>query len=146
MRIKLRKKQHEAKMMQNLKKRLNKKEYDKLVQVSNKKLYVFISKYTELCNPDKVFVCTDSPEDIQYIRDAAIRNREEAKLATKGHTIHFDGYFDQARDKKNTKFLVPKGINLDAICHHIINYRANLHDSVPKSAFFTRSLFHVHCL
>lgn len=98
--------------MKSLKKRLSKKDYEKLFQVNNKKLHCFISEYIELCNPDKIFVCTDSSEDIQYIRDATIRNREEAKLAVKEHTIHFDGYFDQARDKKNTKFLVPKGVNL----------------------------------
>jgi phosphoenolpyruvate carboxykinase (GTP) len=30
----------------------------------------------------------------------------------KGHTIHFDNYKDQGRDKKNTGILVPQGINL----------------------------------
>ena len=41
-----------------------------------------------------------------------MRNKEEAKLATEGHTIHFDGYHDQARDKANTKYLLPGGVNL----------------------------------
>ena len=26
-----------------------------------------------------------------------------------GHTIHYDSYYDQARDKANTKVLLPKG-------------------------------------
>jgi len=26
-----------------------------------------------------------------------------------GHTVHFDGFYDQARDKENTKLLLPKG-------------------------------------
>lgn len=30
----------------------------------------------------------------------------------KGHTIHYDNYYDQARDKKNTKILLPKGQKL----------------------------------
>jgi phosphoenolpyruvate carboxykinase (GTP) len=29
-----------------------------------------------------------------------------------GHTVHFDGYYDQARDKAQTKFLLPKGVDL----------------------------------
>ncbi len=95
-----------------LKTRLGEEDYQKLMKINNPKLHQFIAKYVDLCNPAKVFVCTDSAEDIQYIREAAIRNREEAKLAIKGHTVHFDGYYDQARDKERTKFLVSKGVNL----------------------------------
>ena len=95
-----------------LKARLGQEDYQKLVRINNPKLYQFIAKYVELCNPDKVFVSTDFPEDIDYIRQAAVRDRGEAELALKGHTIHFDGYYDQARDKETTKFLIPKGVAL----------------------------------
>ncbi len=99
-------------IMKFLKTKLVEKDYKKLVRINNTKLYRFISKYVVLCNPDKVFVCTDSQEDIQYIRKTAVRNGEEKELSIDGHTIHFDGYYDQARDKKNTKFLLPKNVNL----------------------------------
>ena len=82
-----------------LKSRLTEKDYQKLMRIDNPSLHCFISKYIDLCNPAKVFVCTDSPADIQYIRDAAIKNKGEAKLKIENHTIHFDGYYDQARDK-----------------------------------------------
>ena len=95
-----------------LKIRLEHEDYQKLIRINNPRLHKFIANYVELCNPDKVFVSTDSPEDIQYIRQAAIRNGEEAELAVKGHTIHFDGYYDQARDKENTRFLIPEGVAL----------------------------------
>ena len=92
--------------------RLGPDNYQKLARINNPKLNQFIWKYVELCNPASIFVCTDSPRDIQYIRDAAIRNKEEAELTKEGHTIHFDGYNDQARDKKQTKFLLPQRISL----------------------------------
>ena len=95
-----------------LKTRLGEEDYQKLIRINDPKLHQFVASYVELCNPDRVFVSTDSPADIQYIRQAAIRNGEEAELAAKGHTIHFDGYYDQARDKGNTKFLLPKGVDL----------------------------------
>jgi phosphoenolpyruvate carboxykinase (GTP) len=95
-----------------LKTRLDEENHKKLMRINNPLLHQFIAQYMELCNPAKVFVCTDSVEDIHYIRVAAIKNREEGKLAIKGHTIHFDGYYDQGRDKQRTKFLVPKGVNL----------------------------------
>ncbi|MEA2032697.1 MAG: phosphoenolpyruvate carboxykinase (GTP) [Euryarchaeota archaeon] len=101
-------------MEDKLKTRLGEKNYQKLIEIDNPELHQFIAKYVELCNPDKVFVCTDSPADVQYVRQEAIRAGEEMELAIEGHTVHFDGYYDQARDKKNTKFLLPPGADLGA--------------------------------
>ncbi len=97
----------------NLKQRLGDQGFNKLMKIDNPTLHEFIAKYIDHCNPDKVCICTDAPEDIKYIRDAAIRNREETQLATEGHTIHFDSYYDQARDKAHTVILLPKDKKLD---------------------------------
>jgi phosphoenolpyruvate carboxykinase (GTP) len=96
-----------------LQKRIGEEGLKKLSRIDNPALHQFIAKYLEHCNPDKVFICTDSPEDIKYIREAAVRNKEETQLATEGHTIHFDNYHDQARDKEHTVILMPKGKQLD---------------------------------
>ncbi|MFH1101901.1 MAG: phosphoenolpyruvate carboxykinase (GTP) [Methanobacteriota archaeon] len=98
--------------MQILKNRLQKETYNKIRDIHNPTVFEFLAKYIEVCKPSEVYVCTDTPEDLQYIRKTAVRNKEEAKLAIKGHTVHFDNYFDQARDKEHTKFLLPKGIDL----------------------------------
>lgn len=95
-----------------LKQRLGDIGYEKLMKIDNTKLHEFIAKYIRICNPTKIKVYSDSEEDIRYTREAAIRNHEEAKLAVEGHTIHFDGYNDQARDKAKTKFLLPHGKDL----------------------------------
>ena len=95
-----------------LEERLNSDDYKKIMNLNNPEIYDFIAKFIDLCNPEKVTVCDDSEKDLQYTRDACIKNHEEAKLAIKGHTIHYDGYNDQARDKARTKFLVPKGKDL----------------------------------
>ncbi|MBN1455223.1 MAG: phosphoenolpyruvate carboxykinase (GTP) [Methanomicrobia archaeon] len=84
----------------------------KLEKIDHPSLHHLIVRYVEHCRPDRVFVCTDSPEDIAYVRREAIRAGEELELALEGHTVHFDGYYDQARDKKNTKFLLPPGVDL----------------------------------
>ncbi|MFC1752257.1 phosphoenolpyruvate carboxykinase (GTP) [Thermoproteota archaeon] len=86
--------------------------YDKLEAFNNLHLLAFIGKYIELCNPKSVYVCNDSEEDRQYIINKAIEKKEELNLATKGHTIHFDGPKDQARDKGSTKYLLSKGMDL----------------------------------
>ncbi len=95
-----------------LRKKLGEEGYQKLLGIDNPQLHKFVAQYVGLCNPEKVFVSTDSPEDIRYIREAAIRNGEEKRLAVEGWTVHFDGYYDQARDKPRTKFLLPKGVDL----------------------------------
>ncbi len=98
--------------LEEIKDKLGKENYYKLAKINNPSLHEFIARYVKLCNPDKIYVCTDSPEDIAYVREAAIRNGEEFKLAIEGHTAHFDNYYDQARDRKNTGILVPKGMDL----------------------------------
>jgi phosphoenolpyruvate carboxykinase (GTP) len=95
-----------------LRERLESEQYRKLTELKNEKMHAFVAAYIELCNPSSVFVGTDSAEDLEYIREAAIRNREEIRLAMRGHTVHYDGYYDQARDKKNTKILLPKGAKI----------------------------------
>ncbi len=91
-----------------LKEKLDQENFQKLKTLENSYLFNFVADFIELCNPESVFVRTDSREDISYIRKKAIETGEEKSLAAKGHTVHFDGVSDQARDKKNTKYLLNK--------------------------------------
>lgn len=97
-----------------LKEKLEQKEYEKLISLENNKIMEFVAEAIKLCRPESVFVCTDTPEDRDYVRQYSIKAGEETKLAIEGHTIHFDGFFDQARDKAKTRFLLPKGLELGA--------------------------------
>ncbi len=97
-----------------LKAKCGRENYEKLIALNNPKLHDFVAKYVEHCNPASVFVRTDSLEDAQYIRNRAKELKEEKSLAIEGHTIHFDGYFDQARDKENTKYLLSSGVSLSS--------------------------------
>ena len=84
----------------------------KLLAIPNRDVHRFVAKAVDLCEPMKVFVCTDSQEDIDYIRRNAISRGEETELAIDTHSVHFDGFFDQARDKTKTRYLVPEGESL----------------------------------
>ena len=92
--------------------KLEKQDFQELMKIDNPELHEFIAKYVRICNPSKINVYTDSEEDVQETRETAIRNREEARLASQNHTIHFDGFYDQARDKASSKFLLPLGKDL----------------------------------
>lgn len=96
-----------------LKTKLSETEFKKLSQISNAKVQQFIAESIELCNPQKVFICSDTPDELAYIKHMAIASGEESyALSICGHTYHFDGLQDQGRDRGVTKFLVPKSDTL----------------------------------
>ncbi len=94
------------------KERLSQENYGKLIALDNPAMHRFVADAIELANPASVFVCADSPEEVAYIRQQAVQRGEELSLNIQGHTCHFDGYHDQARDKANTKYLLPAGSEL----------------------------------
>ena len=91
-----------------LKKKMSPDSYRKLIELENEPLFTFVGEYTELCEPDSVYMCDDSHEDAEYIRKNSLGAKEEKPLAKKGHTIHYDGYNDQGRAPGATKNLVSK--------------------------------------
>ncbi|MBN1485521.1 MAG: phosphoenolpyruvate carboxykinase (GTP) [Chloroflexia bacterium] len=95
-----------------LKSRLRPEDYEKLARIPHPRLHRVVARSIQICNPKRIFVSDDSPEDIAYIRQAALRDGEERALAVPGHTIHFDNYKDQARDRKHTYFLLREGEDL----------------------------------
>ncbi len=84
----------------------------KLTSLENPTLLEFVHKYVEICRPVSVYVCNDSDVDREYIVQETLKKKEERLLHIKGHTAHFDGPNDQARDKANTKYLLSEGIDL----------------------------------
>ncbi len=91
-----------------LKARMSTESYAKIAALENRKVIEFVGSFAEHCNPKTIYVCTDSEEDIQYVRDQSLSKGEEQVLANSKQTIHWDGYGDQGRDKDGTKFLVYK--------------------------------------
>ncbi len=91
-----------------LKQRMSSESYQKLAALNNEKVMEFIGFFTEHCDPASIYVCTDSETDKQYVRDQALKLGEELTLKLSKQTIHWDGYGDQGRDTKNTKFMVKK--------------------------------------
>ncbi len=101
-------------MSEILKDKLSPQDLEKIFSLENSHLERFLSFYIELCNPREIRILSE-PQDIEFIKKEAIKKGEEIELKIKGHTAHFDGIYDQARDKKNTKFLLPKGEELEDI-------------------------------
>jgi len=90
---------------------MDKFDLKKLEELNNQHVIKVVEEAIKLCKPAKVTVITDSKEDINYVRELALAISEEKKLKMEGHTIHFDGYYDQARDKGHTKYLLSEEVN-----------------------------------
>jgi len=88
---------------------ISQKDVEKLFVLQNERVLKIIREFVDLCKPRKLSVISDSKEDIEYVKQKTLSNQEESKLQTEGHTIHYDSFYDQARDKENTKVLIPKG-------------------------------------
>ena len=104
----------EDKVAALLKSRMDEASFAKIEAINNDEVTAFVAHAIELCTPDSVWVGDDSDEDVAYCRQLAIDNKEEVPLNIEGHTAHWDGYFDQARKKDVTKYLVPEGTDLDS--------------------------------
>jgi len=132
--------------IESLRPKLSRSDYEKLCAISIPKVHEFIAKSADLCNAEHVFICSDSEEDKKYIRQQAIATKEEKPLAIQGHTIHFDGYYDQGRDRKATKYLVPKRIFLSKALNQIdrqeglVEVKGLLRDSMTGRTLIARFL------
>ncbi|MDC7230824.1 MAG: phosphoenolpyruvate carboxykinase (GTP) [Sphaerochaetaceae bacterium] len=91
-----------------LKEKMSEESFQKLAALKNDKVMDFVGTFAEHCDPKSIYVCDDSEKDTQYVREQALAKGEEHPLANSKQTIHWDGYGDQARDKKNTRFMVYK--------------------------------------
>lgn len=96
----------EAKYLEFLKEKLDKDNFLRLIHLDNPYIIDFVGEFTEICQPEKVIVVGDKKEDIEFIKKISIEKGEEIPLTKPGQTVHFDGYYDQARDKKNTRYLL----------------------------------------
>jgi len=98
--------------MNRLKQFLDQTALEKLSDLNNTHINNIVEWVVELCKPAKISIITDDENDIAYVRKLALDSGEERSLTINGHTIHYDGYQDQARDKAHTKVLLPEGKQL----------------------------------
>jgi phosphoenolpyruvate carboxykinase (GTP) len=91
---------------------LDKPSLENLEDLGNQHVIDQLDGFIKLCKPARVTVFGESLEDVAHVRELALERGEEAPLKMKGHTIHFDGFYDLARDVGSTKVLTPPGMRL----------------------------------
>ena len=131
--------------LEALQPKLSESDFKKLSAMDNPIVHEFIAKESDLCQPRDIFVCDDSAENIAYVRKQAVASGEEQAILTlPGHTVHFDGEYDQGRDRQATKYLIPKGITLSKALNQIdrqeglAEVRGLLRDSMQGKTMIVR--------
>jgi len=81
-----------------LKRKLDDEQYGKLTRIDKPTMHAFVARFSEHFNPNSVFVGTDETENLECVRQKATETEKALKIS--GNTIHFDGYYDQAGDKR----------------------------------------------
>ena len=83
--------------------------YSRLTRIRDPSLHMWIAELVDVAKPSSVYVLTGSEEDLEYVRRVALERGEELPTRYPRHTVHFDGPKDLARDRRNTRILVPGG-------------------------------------
>jgi phosphoenolpyruvate carboxykinase (GTP) len=91
----------EAKLDQENMARLNK--------IKTEEALIKIANAISHCQPDSVMICTGSPGDMAKVREMSLAKGEEAPLAMKDHTIHYDLPQEQGRIVDRTFYIVNDG-------------------------------------
>ncbi len=87
----------------------------KLDKISNADALLKIANAISMCEPDSVFVISDSKDDAVYVKEQSLKTGEEKKLEIKGHTIHFDLPEDQGRLVDQTFYIVNEDEDISSI-------------------------------
>ncbi|MBW1997626.1 MAG: phosphoenolpyruvate carboxykinase (GTP) [Deltaproteobacteria bacterium] len=85
---------------------VDKENLEKLYGIKNEEALLKIANSISMCRPDSVLVISGTEEDAERVRELSIERAEEAPLAMKDHTIHFDLPQEQARIIDRTFYIV----------------------------------------
>lgn len=88
---------------------------DRLLRIKDPELHKWVADIVRVAEPSSVYVIVGDEGDLEYVRRAALINKEELPTKNPKHTVHFDGYKDLARDRGNTRILLTGGEKIPLI-------------------------------
>jgi phosphoenolpyruvate carboxykinase (GTP) len=103
----------------------------KLSKIANEEALLKIANAIAMTDPDSAFINTGSAADLQFVRELALARGEEASLAMKDHTIHFDLPQEQARLIDRTLYIVNEDEDISVLAEKIL--RSEAHEYVKTN-------------
>ncbi|HOV37904.1 MAG TPA: phosphoenolpyruvate carboxykinase domain-containing protein, partial [Spirochaetales bacterium] len=105
--------------------KMDKKNLAKIETIKNEEALLKIANAIALMGPDSVWINSSTPEDIQYVRDMAIKMNEEFKLKLPMHTCHFDLPEDQGRMVDKTYYIVNEDEDVSVLAKKMLRKEAH---------------------
>jgi phosphoenolpyruvate carboxykinase (GTP) len=93
--------------------------FARIRSIQNPQIVIKIANAIAMCQPDKVFVHTGSPNDREYIRQLAVNCGEEQQIRMPGHTVHFDLKQEQGRIVDRTFYIADPEEKLGSLAARI---------------------------
>lgn len=109
---------------QYLEQKLEPTQFDRIKKFQNPDILMKIANAIAMCKPDSVFINTGSDTDRQYIREMALSQKEEKKLAMDGHTIHYDLKQEQGRIIDRTFYIANEGEQISSLANKMLRNEA----------------------
>ena len=100
--------------------KLDKEQLSKIQQITHPEVILKVANAIAMCEPDAVFINTGTDADKQFIRDLAIRNKEEKTLPMAGHTIHYDLKDEQGRIIDRTYYIANEGEEVSSLANKML--------------------------
>jgi len=104
--------------------RLKPEHVAKLEKIRTGQALIRIANAIAMCRPDEVFITTGSPEDMRAVRQMCLEKGEEALLAMKDHTIHYDLAEEQGRIVDRTYYIVNEGESVSVLAKKMARQEA----------------------
>ncbi len=96
----------------------------KLEKIKTEDALIKIANAISFCQPDRVIVCTGSPEDMGKMREYALASGTERNLAMKDHTIHYDLPEEQGRIVDRTYYIINEGEPVSVLGNKMLRQEA----------------------
>jgi phosphoenolpyruvate carboxykinase (GTP) len=100
--------------------KLDQEHLERLSKIKNEEALLKIANAIACCQPDSVYISTGSPEDMKKVRQMSQEKCEEAPLAMKNHTIHYDLPQEQGRIVDRTFYIVNEGEKVSVLAKKIL--------------------------
>jgi len=104
--------------------RLDKTHLSRIKEIKHPEILVKLANAVVMCNPDAVFVNTGSDSDRQFVREMALKKKEEAPLPMDGHTIHYDLKEEQGRIIDRTFYIANEDEDVNSLANRMDRAKA----------------------
>ena len=104
--------------------RLDKTHLSRIKEIKHPEILVKIANAVVMCDPDAVFVNTGSDSDRQFVREMALKKKEESPLPMDGHTIHYDLKEEQGRIIDRTFYIANEDEDVNSLANRMDRAKA----------------------